>query len=271
MTTERAGRQYGDGMIFGDHGDGFVDLPSEEQAKRMGWSVACPVVLRLIDSRGAEQMAKRYGEILMWSSVVAGRLEDRGYGDIKDELIGSVVREAKEPMGDMRDEEWIPKELENTMFGPASPEGYALPRLITSFLGAHPERGDRDGVEERSNRAMQALELIDKAIDEVDASRDPEQDKRVDMLRGYKYDLTEFTVIVTDLLVREGNKYGIDAGEFFHQLLGTGKLKEDNCRVRYANIVDVMHDIAPDLYEKYTKLSPEEIKANHVAIARVDF
>lgn len=271
MTTERASRQYGDGVLLGDQGDGFVDLEPAEQAKRLGWSVACPVVPRLIEQRGAKEMANRYGEILMWTGVVAEMLEQNGLGDIKAELIGAVRREPGELMG-KHDEGWPPAELETTMFGPASPEGYAIPRLITSFIGEHVDPKDLRAVGEKSDRAMYAIGCIEEAISECDASRDLEMDSRDDMHRGFEYQLTEFTVILTQLLSDfAGEHYGIEVGEFFHQLIGTGKLAEDNCRVRYHNIVNVMHDVAPGLYKKYMKLKPEQIAKHRVAMVDVDF
>jgi len=246
MTLERAGRNYGDGVLLGDRGDEFVNLSWEEQAKQLGWSVACPVVLRLIDQRGDKEMAKRYGEILSWSGVVGGMLADEGYEQIRDEMLASVDRERDEPLGEWRDDEWIPEELHEKMFGPATPEGYAIPRLITSFL---------EGSEDRSARAMEALEIVDEAIDELcDTS-----------------DLTEFAVLMAKGLASAGEKYNIPAGEFFHQLLGTGKLKEDNCREGYGKIVDTMSGFAYELYEKYVALSPEEIAQHHVAVDGVDF
>lgn len=268
--TERVRTGYGDGVLFGDRSDDLLKSDFEEQAKQLGASVACPVVLRLIEARGAEVMAKRYGELLSWTGVIAEMLEERGYSDIKNELTSAVRREPDEPWGEHRDDDWVPPELEEYMFGPASPEGYGLPRMITSFLGKHPEPGDVAGAEERTNRAMEVLDLIDEAIDEVDESRDFEHDERL-MLEGYGYELTDFTVVVADLFVREGEKYGIPAGEFFHQLLGTGKLKEDNCKKRFRNIVNVMHDIAPDLYQKYLDLSEVDIQTHHVAVVGVDF
>lgn len=270
MVAERVRTGYGDGVLFGDRGDDFFASDHVEQAKQLGASVACPVVPRLIEARGAVAMAKRYGELLSWTGVIGEMLEKRGYSDIKYELTSAVRRETDEPWGELRDDEWVPAELEHYMFGPASPEGYGLPRMITSFLGKHSETWDVTGAEERTSRAMEVLDLVDEAIDRVDESTYVEDDERL-MSGGLGYELTEFSVIVADLLVRAGEKYGIPAGEFFHQLVGTGKLKEDNCRRRYRSIVGVMHDIAPDLYEKYMNLNTEEIEEHHVAVSGVDF
>ena len=271
MTLERAGRYYGDGVLLGNDGYGFVDLEPVEQAKQLGWSVACPVVLRLIDQRGAKEMANRYGEVLMWSGVVAEMLERGGLGDIKAELVNTVSRNDGELMG-KHDENWPPTELESMMFGPASPEGYAIPRLVTSFIGDHVYPKDLEAVGEKSNRAMYAIGCIEEAIAECDASRDLESDSRDEMHRGYEYQLTEFTVVLTELLSDfAGEHYGVEVGEFFHQLIGTGKLSEDNCRARYRNIVNVMHDVAPRLHKKYVELSPEQVSKHRVAMIEVDF
>ena len=50
-------------------------LSYEEKAKLLGASVASPVIHRLIETRGAEVMAKRYAEILSWTGVIADLLE----------------------------------------------------------------------------------------------------------------------------------------------------------------------------------------------------
>lgn len=254
MATEKYdSRRYGDGRILGALGMAFFEMPLELQAEMLGWSDACPVVPSLINARGAEAMIKRYGEVNHWFGTVVDKLQENGQYLAHSQLTTPLLRIEGERIG-KHDAGWPPEELETRMYGPGTPLGYAIPRLIITFLeGDDPSSAEVNG---RHQRFAEALNIIDEIINEYPG----------------QYELSEFTVILADRLVRTAvNQYGQNPAQFFRQLLGTGKLGEDNCRQAYKEVFNLMYRIAPDLGNDYNNLTADDFEQFRIAMAGVDF
>lgn len=246
------GRKYGDGRILGYLGMAFFEMSLQLQAEMLGYSDACPVAPSLISDRGAAAMIRRYGEVNYWFGTVAEKLQESGQYLAHSQLITPLHRLAGESMG-RHDPGWPPEELETHMFGPGTPLGYAIPRLVIAYLEGDPSKDEING---RHKRFAEVLNIIDETAS------------------GYvgQYELAEFTVLLADKLIREGvNKYDLNPALFFRHLLGTGKLSEDNCRQDYKEIIRLIYAIAPELGSRYSALDVDDYSNFHIAMAGADF
>lgn len=131
----RFGRSWGDNKVFNN---GLMNALENNDwdysVQALGHSEACPVVERLIDSRGPEAMAKRYAQVMFWRKEIAEKLYQNGRPDLATDLKVLHERLDGEPVGDKYDSEWIPSAHMTHIAGPGTHAGYALPRIAVEFI-----------------------------------------------------------------------------------------------------------------------------------------
>lgn len=244
ISTERHGRSYGDHRLIGGDESFFKKTPLEK-ALDLAWSDGCPVGVTLTrpveeNGRGAEVMAKRYGEVNFWAGYLRYHVfQEAKRGDLIRQLYGHTERSKSEPIG-IHDNNWTPGALNKKEL--VSPELYALPRIISTFINSPKES---QSIEEKQKRMTVVLEGLE-------------------YLAEHSLNIQEFTVRLVGGLVHEGG----DTNALLKALLSNGKLNEDNCKSQFSTLTNYMYRYAPAVYRSYKDLSTEKRKELGIADIR---
>lgn len=273
MSIERFGRRWGDNIVFGtgevildDRPVSILDLIHEQRWEELtdilAWSEACPVKDQLlhVKKRSPEDLAHRYAEVMFWRGYFIDQMEKAGSPQWADELRTIRERSLDEPVGNY-DIEWVPDEHITIIYGPGSALGYALPRVFALYLD-----GNRT-----PERVSQGLSFFDEALEFTKRYR--------------QTGLTDLVVTFAELLSRDDTlalieeagetreAVSVETGErimhkyalYLRQLVGVGKLEEDNCRADYQNIFSVMQKRATNLHQAYDVLGKSGRQDNRIA------
>lgn len=218
--------------IFGSGRMNLDNLPVtiDEQARYFGERVGCPVVPALIKGRGPEAMAKRYGEILFYYGYILKVISSLR-PDIAKQISEPVARDDSENLVDF-DDEWIPPWNKDIIPGTETPWGFALPRLMISYAT------DSHGFDEpRVDSWVRALTILDKVVEEL-----KNDDKA-----------NELMVKFAESLVSAGASAEI----ILKRTISAGKMRQDSMEKRFREIIKVMSQHAPVLWETYKNLDAD--------------
>lgn len=223
---------FGDGILFGKNDD-LLRLSPDVKARFLGSSEACPVVDRLTEERGAEEMSKRYASVIFWFGYLREELDNKGLSTISTELITPKKRLVGEPLGPHHDPDWIPASLHTHVF--RNHAAYQLPRLVTESIYRDPDP---------KASMVKTLNAFDRAT-----SLCPQ-------------DATELLVLFSEELAN--NSAPEDVLTILKRTLGTAKIKEDNLYTELNKTLTVVKEKAPLLWEAYCRLSPKKREENNI-------
>jgi len=229
---EQYDRKFSDNKLLGDNGDGFFDLPIDEQVNAMAWSEGCPVREKVKaryvgKGEGLEGARDRYGEVIM------ARLEV--YDAVKEvnPALNALLTNLKtmhrfvwEPVGE-HEAVSVPESHTYEMDPNNTPWGYAIPRLYLMFVGNKKER--------TPDSSFDGLMIAESA---AEISSNP-----------YEYVLNFGSLAETS---------GADIDQVLKTILSNGYLNEENTQSLYRGLLYTMQDIAPKLWNRYTQLKPED-------------
>ena len=141
------------------------NLEGRDLARSLGWAAGCPVVERLTDpenttpGRGPNAMIERYGEVSFWFVHLTDMLEE-----MNPELAETFSTGAKRELDDVErmiayDETSIPEDYFDRMEPLGTLAGYALPRVMIEELKYASQDPNRDDVQARLVKALEAFEV----------------------------------------------------------------------------------------------------------------
>lgn len=204
-------------------------------ARAIGRAVGCPVVESLIDpyNRGAEAMAKRYGEIGIWYKQVVTMVQETK-PDLHIQMRAPVMRNEDEPVGKYEPES-VPDHYEYQIPPTETLVGYTLPRLMIKQIGK--------GVSKREaqDRMTTGLLTLEEAIPKAET---PEELLAITAEGIAKADVDPMTTLKT--------------------ILPESWMKEHNGVRAVRAVRAALASKAPDLSDLYAGLTPEERAANKI-------
>lgn len=238
MHRERL--KFGHGSFIGDISKDptFFDLPVDEQARIAGWVNGCPVVEELIDrnnpepGRGPENMLNRYSEINFWFGFIQREVA-RLNPELHGQFMAPVPRNSGEP--GKYEEISVPTNHTTEMSPMGTLAGYAISRLFIDQLGT-----DKDlPTEEVQTRLNRALDVLEEAIE----------------LALFP---NELLAIVSDGI----SKADVKPMDVLKRVLGQGWYEEHKADIMLGQFKYALNRCAPELWNLYESLSPEEKAKN---------
>jgi hypothetical protein len=218
-------------------GNGHLDLDEIEllgtsdrvRALHFGNRIGCPNVPALIEERGADVMASRYGEILSYYEKIIPIIRSKRK-DIANQIEGPIDRLPNEPLN-VYNSEWIPISNLWSIPGPETSWGYSLPRLMITYI-----KNSKNDKESRRKKAFQYLKNTLNDLTETD-------------------DATSFLVKFAERLVTEGKA---DPLVILPRVISQTKLTQDNFYTYFKQIVESMETNAPTLFNTYQSLNDQQ-------------
>jgi hypothetical protein len=214
------------------------EATDEEKAFYLGERLGCPVVHTLIKEKGAEVMARRYGQLLLYYGYILDALK-RKKPAIAEEISKKNIRAEEEQMV-RYDENCIPDWNKKIIPGTEAPWGYALPRMLISYV-----TDDHGFAETKQEVWMKALLTLDQVVENLDDSDTAD----------------EFLVKFAEALA----KTGANPKTILAKTISAGKLKQENLYIKFSKIIDSLSLHAPTLWKIYESLSSEEKKQLGIA------
>jgi len=218
------------------------DMDWVDKARYLGWRLGCPAIDDLLETGGAEEMAKRYGELIFFYQGVMKILEDAGRDDIVLEISNPRIRRWGEPLLKEYHQN-VPWWNRFIIPGTERACGYALPRLVTSYVYEDHENLNQMDVGER---LLLALDIFDEAVEGLDGDGGA----------------NELVVKFAERLVFMGNA---DFKLILRRVLSAGKLKNDGLHSEFGALAKVMEDRAPALWRVYKLIASEELAEAGIA------
>lgn len=220
----------------------FWTRSAEDRARLLGWAAGCPVVLEVIQARGAEAAMQRYAELNFWSGQII-----REVGQVNPAL----AERLREPMGRRWGEEvragedydWrhVSRRYEACMEPTNTLFGYAAPRLFIEHL----DRGAATTTKaERAERLALGLDVLERAAQE---SATP----------------SEFLVHLAEGLVQQG---AVEPQRALQMVFGRHWLREQRAYTMFAETKDAFRRYdtdesrrdVPTLWKFYSGLTPKQ-------------
>lgn len=223
---------FGNGHMNLD-GIDLLSATNTEKAEYFGKRVGCPSVPSLVQERGADIMAKRYAEILLYYPMILDSVR-KVQPDIASQIEGPLDRLPNEPLT-VYDREWIPPENLTQIPGPETPWGYSLPRLVTAYTYESKTEGDT------GDRLSRVLTYFDKTLAEL-----TDEDNADSLLLTF-----------AERLVTEGNA---DPKLILRRTMSQGKMIQDSFYTYFRRIVESMERYAPTLFSTYNSLDAQQRK-----------
>lgn len=227
-------------------GKGHMDLEgidlqhttSLKKAEYFGTRVGCPKVPSLVEERGADEMAHRYAEMLLYFPLLLDEVK-KVRPDIASHIEGPLDRLPDEPLA-VFDKDWIPAENLTQIPGPETPLGYSLPRLVTSYIWESKTEGDA------AARMSRVLTFFDETL------------KGLDKKDGANALLLKFA----ETLTTEGKA---NPRLILRRTISQGKMEQDSFYTYFREIVGDMEKYAPTLSATYKSLNPQDKKGLGIA------
>jgi len=237
---EQYGRTFSDNKILGDNGDNFFDLSLDEQVNISAFSEGCPVREKvkaryIVSGEGLEGARDRYGAVRMARYEVIDAVKDVNptlYAQLTSpnpisRLIcpsGNYI----EPVGEHEPVSVSQSHIHN-IDPNNTPWGYANPRLFLTITG--------DSNSRTPESSFKALMLVEVAADPK-KSTNP----------------IEFLVNFGELAANSG----VDVDQILKVIMSNGYLKEENTHVLFRELLSIIKNHAPKLWNRYTNLTPED-------------
>lgn len=226
-------------MDFEKFGSGHLDLhgidlhtaSQNEIAEYVAERAGCPNGPAVIEERGAEVMAHRFGQIIEFYRWTVE--EVRGVRpDIATSIESPLKRLSGEPLADF-DPKWIPPENLTHIPGTETPWGYALPRLITYYIYDSKTPGST------IDRMVRALGYFDTTLRELTPQEGANR----------------LLVKYAEKLTLQGKA---DPKAILKNTISDVKLKQDSFFTYFREIGYELRENAPVLWDTYSRMSPAE-------------
>ncbi len=204
-----------------------------QQAEYFGGKVGCPSVPSLVNERGAEIMAKRYAEILLYYSLMIETVE-KVRPDIAAQIEGPLDRIPGEPLA-VYDDTWIPVENLSKVPGPETPWGYALPRLVTAYMRESNTEGD---LGDRLSRALTYFDDVLASLENGDNAHS----------------------LLLKFAEKLATKGKANAQLILKRTISQGKMEQDSFYTYFQEVITDMKNTAPTLFASYEALNDQQKK-----------
>lgn len=219
----RFGRRFGLGEVWGAPGHELSKMGARKRLFAMGYSHACPVVLKVEEEYGKEWAFNRYLECnWVFDTVVLKRAAERN-PELYRKLTAAVPRLPGEVPDPKIDQTLVPPSFETEMSPLSTAWGYAIPRMILVARQGEDGKGSRTKVSQIEGILEQ---IIPTAVDPID-----------------------LTLKLGERLLEAG----ADEGKLIYHLMSAGVLKEEGCKTMYREFLDRMRTGLPKLYEAYQR------------------